>query len=150
MVSPLYGVKESINNLKFWSSKKSIGQHLKVVDDFAYNVIKDKRANQKEHVEELKEGNRKTDLLVRFMNAKNAQGEFYTDEELRDSMLNFIVAGRDTSAQTLSWFFFSVMQSPRIEKKLLEEINEFITDGIELDSVKLYEAIQKMKYSHAV
>lgn len=74
----------------------------------------------------------------------------FIDKELRDAMLNLVVAGRDTSAQTLSWFLYCVLKHPKVEAKLLEEINEFITDGLEEDSVMLYEKIQKLKYSHAV
>lgn len=151
LVVPIYAAREKARVfVKFWSGEKSIDQHLKVVNDFAYNIIQERRQSQSKSIEDLKKGQLKTDLLVRFMNARAVNGEPYTDEELRDTMLNFIVAGRDTSAQTLSWFFFSVMQSPRIEKRLLLEINEYITDEVECDSVKLYEAIQNMKYSHAV
>lgn len=151
LIMPMYVMKEKASSfINFWSCKKSIDQHLKIVNDFAYSIIKERRESQSEFTEELKEGQLKTDLLVRFMNARGPNGEPYTDEELRDAMLNLIVAGRDTSAQTLSWFFFSVMLYPRIEKKLIEEINNYIIDEIERDSVKLYESIQKMKYSHAV
>lgn len=151
LIMPIYAMKEKASSfVNFWCGKKSIDQHLKIVNDFAYSIIKERRKSQSESTGELQEGQLKTDLLVRFMNAKGPNGERYTDEELRDAMLNLIVAGRDTSAQTLSWFFYSIMQYPRIENKLIEEINEYITDEIELDSVKLYECIQKMKYSHAV
>jgi cytochrome P450 len=151
LVFPLHKYTEKLKNLNVFGSGKSITQHMNVVNEFAYKVIKGRHAQEADQNEDAgQQINYKTDLLLRFMKANNDKDELYTDKELRDFMLNFIVAGRDTSAQTLSWFFFSVMQTPRVEKKLLEEINEFITDGIEEDTVQLYEAIQKMKYSHAV
>lgn len=70
--------------------------------------------------------------------------------KLRDVVLNFIIAGRDTTAQALSWTFYNLCLHPRIEKKLLEEIKEHITDELEQDSPALYEAIKNMKYAHAV
>lgn len=65
-------------------------------------------------------------------------------------MLNFVIAGRDTTAQALSWTFYNLCLHPRVEQKLLEEINEFITDDIKGDSPALFEAIKNMKYAHAV
>ncbi|CAA0842569.1 Cytochrome P450 86A8 [Striga hermonthica] len=36
--------------------------------------------------------------------------------------LNFILAGRDTSSVALSWFFWLVIQNPRVESEILKEI----------------------------
>lgn len=36
--------------------------------------------------------------------------------------LNFILAGRDTSSVALSWFFWLVIQNPRVEEKILTEL----------------------------
>lgn len=155
LIFPFYKYTSKVRDtLNIFGSGKTIAQHMNVVNEFAYKVIKERREQQQQAEENNEESaqqiNYKTDLLLRFMKTKNAKDELYSDEELRDSMLNFIVAGRDTSAQTLSWFFYSVLQTPRVEKELLEEIKEFLPDGIEEDTVQLYEAIQKMKYSHAV
>jgi len=32
--------------------------------------------------------------------------------ELRDSVLNFLIAGRDTTAQTLAWGFYEMFLNP--------------------------------------
>lgn len=147
LVFPLHTVTNKIKEtLNFKSDKKTIAQHMSIVNAFVYDIIKERRSQP----EKTEEAYFKTDLLLRFMKAKNSKGNLYTDEDLRNSILNFIVAGRDTSAQTLSWFFYNVMLYPRIENELLDEIIEFIPDGIENDTVKLYEAIQEMTYSHAV
>ena len=65
-------------------------------------------------------------------------------------ILNFVIAGRDTTAQALSWTFYNLCNNPRVEYKLLEEIKEHISDEMENDPVALYEAIKDMKYAHAV
>ncbi|KAE9323293.1 hypothetical protein PR003_g17007 [Phytophthora rubi] len=44
--------------------------------------------------------------------------ELYDPVHLRDVVVNFLVAGRDTTAQALSWFFYSISQNPRVEAKL--------------------------------
>lgn len=121
------------------------------MDDFVYGIIHQRRLEKEKNPELfLKKDDYKTDLLFRFMKAESPSGELYTDVQLRDTMLNMLIAGRDTSAQTLSWFFYCVMKYPLVEEKLVSEIRAFIPDSIEKDTVKVYEAIQKMKYSHAV
>ncbi|KAI8889502.1 cytochrome P450 [Backusella circina FSU 941] len=118
-------------------------QHLKVIDKFAEDVIQKRR-------KEIAAGEVHSDLLSRFMEATNENGERLDDTELRDTVLNFIIAGRDTTAQALSWLFYNLALQPRIENKVLEEINEHITEDLEKDSPALYEAINSMPYLHAV
>ncbi|KAI8139711.1 cytochrome P450 [Fennellomyces sp. T-0311] len=98
-----------------------IKDHLRVINDFAYGLISERR-------EQLKNGEEYKDLLSRFMAAHNPQGEPLSDKELRDTVLNFIIAGRDTTAQALSWIFYNLMLHPRIEAKLLAEIDRAIPD----------------------
>lgn len=84
------------------------------------------------------------------MNAANEHGEPLNNKELRDIVLNFVIAGRDTTAQALSWTFYNLLLHPRVEKKLLEEIELNITDELMDNPVALYDAIKKMNYAHAV
>lgn len=153
-IFPLNSVTEKIKEgFNFLGSKKTIAQHLEIVNEFAYKIIKDRKKAIND--QDPQEGdssifNKNTDLLYRFMKARTPSGELYTDKELRDSMLNFVVAGRDTSAQALSWFFYNVIMHPRVEKKLLEEIEQYMVEGIEQDTIALYEATKKMTYFNAV
>ncbi|KAI8875841.1 cytochrome P450 [Backusella circina FSU 941] len=123
--------------------KMTSEQHLKVIDKFAEDVIQKRRR-------EIAAGETHSDLLSRFMEATNENGERLDDIELRDTVLNFIIAGRDTTAQALSWLFYNLALQPRIERKMMQEISQHITDDIEKDSPGLYEVINKMPYIHAV
>merc|ERR1712072_1593875 len=46
-----------------------------------------------------------------------------TTEWLRDVVLNFVIAGRDTTACTLSWMFFLLATNPDIQKTLQGELD---------------------------
>jgi len=46
-----------------------------------------------------------------------------TSEWLRDVVLNFIIAGRDTTACTLSWMFYILATNAEIQQKLQAEID---------------------------
>ncbi|CAO3693849.1 unnamed protein product [Rhizopus stolonifer] len=142
-IDPTMRVKETFSNI-FQAKEKTTKYNLHVIDSFAQEVI-DKRRQEIDAGMEVKK-----DLLGRFMAASNETGEKLGDKELRDAVLNFIIAGRDTTAQALSWLFYSISLQPRIEKKMLQEINQHITDNLEQDSSALYEAINNMPYIHAV
>ncbi len=45
-----------------------------------------------------------------------------SEQFLRDITINFLLAGRDTTAQTLLWNTFFVSQSPNVEAQLLQEL----------------------------
>ncbi|GMF62807.1 unnamed protein product [Phytophthora fragariaefolia] len=43
---------------------------------------------------------------------------------LRNIVVNFLIAGRDTTAQTLSWFFLNLTKNPAVEAAIRSEIAE--------------------------
>ncbi|ORZ18085.1 cytochrome P450 [Absidia repens] len=128
-ITPLWSVTEFLGRIAqpFTTSMKD---HLKVVDGFARQVTEQRR-------EQLKNGEQR-------------RREPLSNDELRDIVLNFVIAGRDTTAQALSWTFYMLMSHPRVEVKLLEEINANITEEALTDSALLYETIKDMKYAHAI
>jgi cytochrome P450 len=62
------------------------------------------------------------DLLSRFTHLSSMGEEKLTDKTLRDIILNFIIAGRDTSAVTLTWFFYMMSCHPEVADKVFEEV----------------------------
>ncbi|ORX61453.1 cytochrome P450 [Hesseltinella vesiculosa] len=141
-VNPFVNVRLAINKL-LHPTEPTVAHHLQVMEEFTTSVISKRR-------KELAEGSEPKDLLSRFMSARNEHGQELNDVELRDTILNFIIAGRDTTAQALSWTFYCLAQHPRVEEKLVKEIIENVHDDMEQDSTALYEAIKDMPYAHAV
>lgn len=118
-------------------------QHLDIVNKFAFGVVERRRL-------ELAKGGEYSDLLSRFMGIKNHKEQPLSDKELRDVVLNFVVAGRDTTAQAICWTLYELFLNPGVKYKLLAEIRETITDEIETNYVEMYEAVKGMKYANAV
>lgn len=82
--------------------------------------------------------------------------ENMTDKYLRDISLSFILAGKDTSANTMSWFFYVLCKQSRIQEKVAEEVKMATeangNDHTSTDEfkIKLTEvALDKMHYLHA-
>ncbi|RIA88163.1 cytochrome P450 [Glomus cerebriforme] len=116
----------------------------KFLSDYAHDIIKKRRNNEGT----LKNNN---DILNMFMNAEiddeNGNVRKLNDEELKDIVLNLIVAGRDTTAQALSWMMYNIMVNPNVEDKLVKEINSLFDLK---DQILRYDNIKQFQYSHAV
>ncbi|XP_021748207.1 cytochrome P450 86A8-like [Chenopodium quinoa] len=122
---------EIIWRLKKWlrlGLEVSLSRSLVKIDDYLSEVI-DKR--KEELMNRQKDYD---DLLSRFMKRKEYSS--YSDKFLQHVALNFILAGRDTSSVALSWFFWLVIQNPRVEEKVLLEICTVLTETRGADMAK--------------
>lgn len=86
-----------------------------------------------------------SDFLSLFLKKAKEENTQLSDKFLADVALNFLIAGRDTTACTLSWLFFELTQHPEVLAKVREEI-ETVTNGEELK----FEHLTQLKYCKAV
>lgn len=100
--------------------------------------------------------NEREDILSRFLRESKKDPKTMTDEYLRDIILNFMLAGKDSSANTLSWFFYMLCKNPLVEEKLVCEIEEAFSNLKEKASSVddciasiTDEVLEKMPYLHA-
>jgi len=126
-------------------------------------------AEEEEEKEEEEASRLGPDLLSRFLedaakkdaaDSKDGQGgdgkekdaEARTggsDKELRDIVLNFMIAGRDTTACALSWTLFELAKAPAAQAKLRAEFDAAVPQGVGGGDVS-FEAISSLNYAHAV
>jgi cytochrome P450 len=78
------------------------------------------------------------------------------DSNLRDVILNMVIAGRDTTAQAISWSFFRMCLHPETQVKLREEArNTFSSEELELlmsnqgKGKVSFATLQLLKYTEA-
>ncbi|PNX83723.1 cytochrome p450 704c1-like protein, partial [Trifolium pratense] len=60
-----------------------------------------------------------------------------SDKSLRDVVLNFVIAGRDTTATTLSWAIYMVMTHSNVAEKLYLELKTFEENQAKEENVTL-------------
>jgi len=72
-------------------------------------------------------------------------GEAPSDKLLEDLVLNFLIAGRDTTAQAMSWCLWNIMQHPEVEQRILAEADNVFGAG-----PLSYEMLSKLDYLQAV
>jgi cytochrome P450 len=54
----------------------------------------------------------------------------YSNDELRDFVMNFLIAGRDTTAAMLTWTFYLLSKHPEVEERVLKEIRDVLGDDL--------------------
>ncbi|CAN7068185.1 unnamed protein product [Brassica oleracea var. botrytis] len=77
------------------------------------------------HDQQQSNGECHEDLLTSHMKLDTTKYELLNpsdDKFLRDTILAFNLAGRDTTASALSWFFWLLSENPRVVTKIRQEI----------------------------
>ncbi|KAJ6339273.1 hypothetical protein OIU77_007270 [Salix suchowensis] len=147
-----YILPESAWKLQRWlgvGKEKKLKKAWETLDSIIAGIISMKR-------EELGRGNRLTeedgegiDLLTSYMKEDYDVGFKSDDKFLRDTIVTFMLAGRDTVSSCLSWFFWLVSKNPAVEAKIREELKTTLPEK-EADKRRRFdiEEIKKLVYLH--
>jgi cytochrome P450 len=87
----------------------------------------------------------KQDTIATELLAANKAGENINKEQIRNEMIVLFMAGHETTANTLAWFWYLVSQSPTVEKKLHEELDNVLNGAL-----PTYEDVPKLVYTRAI
>jgi cytochrome P450 len=71
----------------------------------------------------LDSGRANVDALAVLLAARNTDGTPMTSAQLRDNIMSLILAGHETTASQLAWAFQLLAHSPRVQRRLTEEID---------------------------
>ncbi|KAL8162925.1 hypothetical protein V2J09_014414 [Rumex salicifolius] len=112
---------------------------IQTVHRFADDIIKSRLQEKKEGLD------LQGDLLSRFIATDENSPEF-----LRDIMISFILAGRDTTSSALTWFFWLLSSHPEVTRKIRFEVDRIrILSGKRPGESFQYDEIKEMNYLHA-
>jgi cytochrome P450 len=90
------------------------------------------------------------DVLSIILGSAEADGQAMTANDIRDVVFAGMIAGRDTTADALSWLTHVLHRNPRVVKKLREEILAKIPKLAESDTyVPSMEDVQGLTYLEA-
>lgn len=192
-IDPLWKLKKFLNV----GSEALLEKSIKVIDDFTYSVIKRRKAEIQEardtcndkvfnyvirtrfpcplgkkltscHILQIKH-----DILSRFIELSQRPENNLGEKSLRDIVLNFVIAGRDTTATTLTWAIYMIIMHDHVAEKLYselialeqEQINEGQVPLVDYDKEDIesftqratqfagllnYDSLGKLQYLHAV
>lgn len=82
------------------------------LDEIVYGIIHEHRNSGKDT----------GDLLSMLLHVQDSGDSQITDKQLRDELMNLLLAGYDTTASALSWTWMLLSQNPVVEAKMLDEL----------------------------
>lgn len=129
-VSPIIWKIKKILNIGSEKQLKSVIQKINIL---AKEIIRQKR--------KLGTSSDHKDLLSRFMLTIN--DETY----LRDILISFVLAGRDTIASALTSFFFHMAKNPHVQRAILIECDKIL--GENQDSIVRHDKLGELHYLQA-
>ena len=106
-------------------SERQLREALLIVHEYATNLVRQKKRELEE-----KSSLESEDLLSRFLSSGHSDERF-----VRDIVISFIVAGRDTTSAAMTWFFWLLANKPGVEEEILKEIKEK-PEALDYDEVK--------------
>ncbi|KAJ0239893.1 hypothetical protein HA466_0226090 [Hirschfeldia incana] len=146
-IDPLWKLKRFLNI----GSQSRLKKCIDTIDKFVYGLIttkKEERAN--EHDTAVRE-----DILSRYLVECEKDPVKMNDKYLRDIILNFMVAGKDTAAASLSWFLYMLCKNPLVQERIVQEIRDVTSSHEKTTDVNGFaqsiseEALNQMHYLHA-
>ncbi|KAJ3669207.1 hypothetical protein LUZ60_011157 [Juncus effusus] len=117
-------------------NEKRMRDLISTIHDYTMNIVRAKK--ERGSIDE------KQDLLSRF-----SVMDDQSDENLRDVVTNFILAGRETTSSALTWFFWLLSTRPEAEKKIIEEINMIRSKNQVSSQTFGFDDLREMNYLHA-
>ena len=114
-LAAVWKIKRALNI----GSERRLREEVKVIHEAVMDLI---RSRKKERFL-VNAGDERNDLLSRMIDCG------YADEDIRDMVISFIMAGRDTTSSALTWFFWLLMRHRDVERDVLEEITSMRRDS---------------------
>ncbi len=87
---------------------------VKLIDRPIYEVIAQRR-----RAEDLDE---RRDILSLLLQARTEEGEELTDYEIRSELLTLVLAGHETTANSLAWAWERLVRNPEAQARLVESV----------------------------
>ncbi|GMJ01568.1 cytochrome P450, family 704, subfamily A, polypeptide 2 [Hibiscus trionum] len=146
-IDPLWKLKRFLNI----GCEATLKKNIKIVDKFIYNII----STKKELLAAKSDHNEKEDILSRFLAESEENPEAMSTRYLRDIILNFLIAGKDTTANTLCWFFYMLCKNPLIQEKVAQEVIDITfsrpddANFVDFAATLTDATLDKMHYLHA-
>ncbi|GGM33987.1 cytochrome P450 [Longimycelium tulufanense] len=99
-------------------------------------------------VESAREGDTdRGDLLSTLIFSRDKEtGEGMSDRQVLDEVITLLIAGTQTSALALSWFFYEIARHPGVERRLHAEVDDVVGPGPEVT----FDDVSALTYTHQV
>jgi cytochrome P450/NADPH-cytochrome P450 reductase len=111
-----------LDQLPFWG-KQTIDDCAKKLSEFVDEAIADRRSGKSIS---LCSGQ---DILDLLLSAIDEKGEPFSDQQIKDEALTFVLAGHETTANLMSWAFYILMTHNDVLQACREEVDRVLPNG---------------------
>lgn len=142
--------------LHFTEKGRKLKDGLKRIDEYAYGIVKKRREEDELRKKggdtaSFEQAATHNDLLGLYLSRQDTSdpSSILSDADLRDIILNFFIAGRDTTAQAMSWSIYRLCVHREVQTRIRDEIVEVFGKDWPQDSAITHEHLNKMNYLEA-
>jgi cytochrome P450 len=114
-------------------SEAVLAKHMTTVFKWLHEVTQDSLTKAVEEKTNLPGEESVKSVVELFVESSRDDAAGVRSEDLVDFLLTFIVAARDTTATTLSWFFYELSKNPQVEKTIRGEMASRLPDCVQND-----------------
>ena len=118
-------------------SEKSLKEAIKLVHESVLEIIRNKK-NKNNNNTNVKDDE---DLLSRLLLAG------YDEVLVRDLVISFVMAGRDTTSAAMTWLFWLISKHEYVEKMIEKEVKE-VFEGVKMKAFD-YKGLKSMDFLRA-
>ena len=93
---------------------RKVREAIDLVDRIVYDIIDERRAHPERE---------RDDLLTMLLNARYDDGTAMPDKLVRDEVMTLLIAGHETTANTLGWTWYLLAQQPEVVARLEAEVD---------------------------
>jgi cytochrome P450 len=140
-----YRTLRMINQVKFLDELPFWGKHIvdevkKKLNEFVNQSIVDRRSGKSSS---LCSGQ---DILDLLLSAVDDQGESFTDEQIKDEAITFVLAGHETTSNLMTWALYVLMLHDDVLQACRKEVDRVLPNG----TVPTFEHLSDLQVIEAV
>ena len=128
-----------LDRLPFWG-KKVVDEGAKKLNDFVDQAIIDRRNGKSMS---LCSGQ---DILDLLLSAVDEKGEPFSDQQIKDEALTFVLAGHETTGGLMTWVLYILMTHEDVLQACREEVDRVLPNG----TIPTYEHMADLQVIEAV
>jgi len=128
----------------FVKSNKEYIESAEKLYELVLDIIKQKREAKLKGQTDTKKVRDILDILIETRDEDT--GKTFTDDQLRDHVLTFLMAGHETTSTAITWTLYELTKHPEIQKKLHEEVDNVLGDK----PINSFDQVEQLKYLNMV
>ena len=115
----IFKIRRPFSRLRLWVSgeRKRNRKRKAFSDNLILEIIRERMKSDDQN---------KDDLLQMLLDTEYEDGSKMNEQQLLDESMILYVAGHETTALSLAWTFYLLAMHPKIEKKILHEVDEVL------------------------